>query len=159
MSISTTLLKKPTPRNEELNFLLETAIDAGSPEDQVEQFLSHGLVPLSWQWKFHSAAREADLPDGPVDIGLGGARGPGKSFTVLAQAGIDDCQAASRRSRPPQISISCQYEPRNPHTDEWHFRLCRSFKRAKPYRRGTTKIYQRYRKKRGQDAQYYQRYY
>ncbi len=49
-------------------------------------------IPLPWQWEFHSAAREADKDDGPVDIGLGGARGPGKSHSVLAQAALDDCQ-------------------------------------------------------------------
>ncbi len=49
-------------------------------------------IPLPWQWEFHAAARQADGDNGPVDIGLGGARGPGKSHSVLAQAGLDDCQ-------------------------------------------------------------------
>lgn len=71
---------------------LQTAKDAGVPQDQAEHFLNVGHVPLPWQWKFHAAAREADKPDGPVDIGAGGARGPGKSHAVLAQAGLDDCQ-------------------------------------------------------------------
>lgn len=71
---------------------LQTAKEAGVPRDQAEQFISHGHIPFPWQWYFHAAAREADLPNGPVDIGAGGARGPGKSHTVLAQAGLDDCQ-------------------------------------------------------------------
>ena len=65
---------------------------AGVPRDQAEQFLSHGYIPLPWQWKFHAIAREADYDNGPVDIGVGGARGPGKSHAVLSQVGIDDCQ-------------------------------------------------------------------
>lgn len=71
---------------------LRVARKAGSPEDQAKTFLQHGYVPLPWQWVFHAIAREADLPDGPVDIGLGGARGPGKSHAVLSQVGLDDCQ-------------------------------------------------------------------
>lgn len=68
------------------------ARDAGCPRDQTEQFLSHGYVPFPWQWRFHAACRAADLQGGPVDIGLGGARGPGKSHAVLSQVGLDDCQ-------------------------------------------------------------------
>jgi len=67
-------------------------IEHGSPESQVRQFLDAAYLPLKWQWQFHAAAREADLPGGPVDIGVGGARGPGKSHAVLSQAAIDDCQ-------------------------------------------------------------------
>lgn len=44
------------------------------------------------QLRVHSAARSCDLPDGPTQIGVGGARGPGKSHSVFAQAAIDDCQ-------------------------------------------------------------------
>ncbi len=71
---------------------IETAKNSGVPRDQAERFLNHSYVPLEWQWRFHAAARLADLPDGPVDIGLGGARGPGKSHAVLSQAALDDCQ-------------------------------------------------------------------
>lgn len=71
---------------------LRVAKEAGVPRDQANQFISHGHIPLPWQWDFHAVARQADNPDGPVDIGLGGARGPGKSHAVLAQAGLDDCQ-------------------------------------------------------------------
>lgn len=71
---------------------LKIAKEAGVPKDQVEKFLNVGYVPLPWQWSFHALARTADNENGPVDIGAGGARGPGKSHVVLAQAGLDDCQ-------------------------------------------------------------------
>lgn len=71
---------------------LLTAKAAGVPKDQAQAFVSHGYVPLPWQWEFHAVARLADNPDGPVDIGLGGARGPGKSHACLSQAALDDCQ-------------------------------------------------------------------
>lgn len=44
------------------------------------------------QLRFHAACRAADKGDGPTKIGMGGARGPGKSHGVLAQVGADDCQ-------------------------------------------------------------------
>lgn len=75
-----------------LELCILTAQKLNVPRDQVEQFISHGYVPLPWQWQFHAAARQADVVDGPVDIGLGGARGPGKSHAVLSQAALDDCQ-------------------------------------------------------------------
>ena len=75
---------------------LETCVriakNSGAPREQVDSFLRCGYIPLPWQWWFHSAAREADKADGPVDIGTGGARGPGKSHAVLSQAALDDCQ-------------------------------------------------------------------
>lgn len=72
--------------------MVQTAKDCGCPKDQVENFLTRGYVPFPWQWKFHSVAREADKVDGPTDIGVGGARGPGKSHGVLAQVALDDLQ-------------------------------------------------------------------
>lgn len=72
---------------------IEAAYRAGAPADQVLRLVNNaGYIPYPWQWEFHAAAREADLPDGPVDIGLGGARGPGKSHGVLSQVALDDCQ-------------------------------------------------------------------
>lgn len=44
------------------------------------------------QCRVHAACRECDKPDGPTQVGIGGARGPGKSHGVFAQAAIDDCQ-------------------------------------------------------------------
>lgn len=65
---------------------------AGSPKDQANSFVSSGYIPLPWQWKFHAGARVADLRGGPVMLGCGGARGPGKSHATLSQIGLDDCQ-------------------------------------------------------------------
>lgn len=65
---------------------------AGCPREQVRDLISRGYIPYPWQWKFHAAARAADNVDGPVDVGCGGARGPGKSHAVLSQAALDDCQ-------------------------------------------------------------------
>lgn len=83
-------------KSTEAGNLVLTAFKAGVPQDQLETFLSRGYVPLPWQFRFHAAAREADKPNGPVDIGAGGARGPGKSHAVLAQLALDDCQRVPR---------------------------------------------------------------
>jgi PBSX family phage terminase large subunit len=71
---------------------LVIARESGVPRDQAFNLVSRGYIPLPWQWKFHSAARECDKKGGPVKIGAGGARGPGKSHAVLSQIGLDDCQ-------------------------------------------------------------------
>lgn len=64
--------------------------DAGLPKDQAERFTRSGYVPLPGMLPFHAAARQADLPNGPEWIALGGKRGPGKSHTIMAQV-LDDC--------------------------------------------------------------------
>lgn len=66
------------------------AKEAGRLYTQEEVFERIGYHPFPWQWEFHRAARRADTPGGPLFIGLGGARGPGKTYAVLAQAGGDD---------------------------------------------------------------------
>lgn len=71
---------------------LQIAKDLNVPKDQAKRLIECGYIPYPWQWKFHSVAREADVTGGPIDIGLGGARGPGKSHAVLSQAALDDCQ-------------------------------------------------------------------
>lgn len=77
---------------EALSQCVETARKLGVVEDQVRNFLSRGYVPLPWQWRFHALARSCDSERGPVKIGVGGARGPGKSHGVFAQVTLDDCQ-------------------------------------------------------------------
>lgn len=72
--------------------LARTAKEAGVPQDSLSRFLEAGYVPQPKQLEFHAAARECDLPDGPTQVGFGGARGPGKSHAVFAQAALDDCQ-------------------------------------------------------------------
>lgn len=86
-------IKKMTTREKRLKRCIETAKLAGCPEEQVNRLLNiAGYIPYPWQWMFHAAAREADLEGGPDEIGLGGARGPGKSHAVLSQVALDDCQ-------------------------------------------------------------------
>jgi len=72
--------------------LVKEAYKQGVPRDQLENFLKRKYVPLAWQLKFHALARECDKPDGPVKLGVGGSRGPGKSHGVFAQMVLDDCQ-------------------------------------------------------------------
>lgn len=72
--------------------LAQTAKNAGVPQDTLDRFLRSGYVPQPRQLEFHAAARECDRPDGPTQVGFGGARGPGKSHAVFAQAALDDCQ-------------------------------------------------------------------
>jgi hypothetical protein len=78
----------------ELNEFLTYAHSVGCKEDQLRHFLSGGYVPQPKQCVFHAAAREADLPGGPDEIGFGGSRGPGKSHSIFAQVALDDCQRA-----------------------------------------------------------------
>jgi hypothetical protein len=69
-----------------------TAFRAGCPLDQMYRF-NHGCVVLQpKQLAASAAARHCDRPNGPTAIGFGGARGGGKSFWLLAQMGLDDCQ-------------------------------------------------------------------
>lgn len=81
-----------TVNQKALENCLKTAKAAGVLREQAQALLESGYIPLPWQWEFHAQARRADQPGGPVDIGLGGARGPGKSHAVLSQTGLDDCQ-------------------------------------------------------------------
>jgi len=65
---------------------------AGCPKDQIERFLKASYIPQPKQLLFHGACRQCDQPDGPTEIGFGGARGPGKSHASFAQIALDDCQ-------------------------------------------------------------------
>jgi len=74
-------------------------IDAhGNPHDQIERFENAGIILQPHQLEFCSWARRMDTNEciagveiGTPELGIGGARGGGKSFTVFAQAAIDDC--------------------------------------------------------------------
>lgn len=74
------------------NAYAEAAKAAGCPRDQFENFARAGIVMNPTQLRFSAAARAADKPDGPIEIGFGGARGGGKSHGLIAQLGADDCQ-------------------------------------------------------------------
>lgn len=76
----------------DMDAYIEAAHMAGCPEDQISRFVRYGYVAQPKQLEFHASAREADRRDGPTLIGLGGARGPGKSHAIMAQIGLDDCQ-------------------------------------------------------------------
>lgn len=67
------------------------AREAGCPPDQITNFLRARLVLQPRQLRFAALARACDRPDGPTEIGFGGARGGGKSFVSLAQVIADDC--------------------------------------------------------------------
>lgn len=69
----------------------ETARAAGCPRDQVERFVAAGIVLQPAQLRFAAACRQCDHPDGPTEIGYGGARMGGKSHAMLSIAGADDC--------------------------------------------------------------------
>lgn len=75
-----------------LDKYFQTASAAGCPRPQMELFLKANYVAYPWQLLFHAKARAADQPGGPTKIGLGGARGPGKSHAIFGQVTIDDCQ-------------------------------------------------------------------
>src|SRR6476646_8586125 len=65
---------------------------AGCSPDQTANFVRPGVIPQPKQLLASAAARACDLPHGPTSIGFGGARKGGKSFWLLAQVGLDDCQ-------------------------------------------------------------------
>ena len=76
----------------EIESMAEAMRDAGLPVDQAARFIGAGYVAIEGMLPFHAWAREADQPGGPTWIALGGKRGPGKSHTIMAQVGLDDCQ-------------------------------------------------------------------
>ena len=75
----------PTPTER----YVRAAHAAGCPADQVRNFLRAGIVLQPKQLEFAAAARACDSEGGPVEVALGGARGPGKSHALLCQLGDD----------------------------------------------------------------------
>ncbi len=65
---------------------------AGSPADQIQNFINAGVILQARQLAASAAARLCDKADGPTAIGYGGARAGGKSHWLLSQIGADDCQ-------------------------------------------------------------------
>jgi phage terminase large subunit len=76
----------------EREIFLNAAIGAGCPEDQTRNFVAAKLWLQERQLVASAAARLCDRPDGPTEVGYGGARGGGKSHWMLSQVGADDCQ-------------------------------------------------------------------
>lgn len=75
-----------------LDRYLRTAREAGCPAAQARNFLRAGVVLQARQLAASAAARACDHPDGPTEVGYGGARGGGKSHWLLAQMAADDAQ-------------------------------------------------------------------
>lgn len=67
-----------------------TGAEAGCPADQMVFFWEHRIFLQPKQLAFAAAARSADISDGPLEIGYGGARGGAKSFASVAII-ADDC--------------------------------------------------------------------
>jgi hypothetical protein len=65
---------------------------AGCPPDQIRNFIQAGIWLQPKQIEFAAAARSCDRDGGPVYIGFGGPRGPGKSFVAIGQIAADDAQ-------------------------------------------------------------------
>jgi hypothetical protein len=65
---------------------------AGCPFEQMQNLVRAGVVLQPRQLAASAAARLCDQPGGPTAGGFGGARGGGKSYWLLAQMGVDDCQ-------------------------------------------------------------------
>ena len=70
---------------------IRAAHAAGCPSGQLRNFVRAGIVLQPVQLAFAAAARLCDAPDGPTEIGFGGARMGGKSHAMLCQVGADDC--------------------------------------------------------------------
>ncbi|HUR47680.1 MAG TPA: terminase family protein [Candidatus Saccharimonadales bacterium] len=70
----------------------EVGRDLGIPEDLMLNLYVAGAELQPKQLLASAAARECDLPDGPTDVGFGGARCGGKTHWLLVQIGCDDCQ-------------------------------------------------------------------
>ena len=70
----------------------KAAFDVGCTRDQIENFLIRKSLLQPKQLKASACARLCDHANGPVEVGMGGARGGGKSHWLLAQMGLDDCQ-------------------------------------------------------------------
>lgn len=73
-----------------LDNYIQSAHDAGCPEDQIRWFVSTGYVALKNMLPFHAAAREVNNRNGVTEILLDGTRGSAKSHAVIEQVG-DDC--------------------------------------------------------------------
>src|SRR3954469_24753135 len=65
---------------------------ARCPLEQMNNFNHAGIMPQPKQLAASAAARLCDLPNRPTAVGFGGARGGGKSWWLVAQMALDDCQ-------------------------------------------------------------------
>lgn len=63
----------------------------GMTDEHAANFERYGVVLLPHQMEFAVWARQCDFPDGPEELGIGGTKGPGKSYGLYAVGGLDDC--------------------------------------------------------------------
>ncbi len=87
-----TLAIHPTRPTTAIERYILTAREAACPRDQVANFMRAEAVLQPRQLQASAAARLCDVPGGPTEVGMGGARGGGKSHWAMLQAGADDCQ-------------------------------------------------------------------
>jgi hypothetical protein len=71
----------------------------GNPPDQIANFERARIVLQPKQLEFAAWARKLDtatpiagVEQGAPELGMGGAKGPGKSFGVFTQMAVDDCR-------------------------------------------------------------------
>ena len=75
-----------------------TIARCGNPADQIANFERAKIILQPKQLEFSAWARRVDSTEhiegemGSPEVGMGGARGPGKSFGIFAQASVDDSQ-------------------------------------------------------------------
>lgn len=76
-----------------LDRYIEAARAAGCFQEQITRFCSAGYVALPGMLDFHAAAAEVNTRNGVTELMQEGTRGSAKSHGVIAQVGLDDCQA------------------------------------------------------------------
>lgn len=84
--------RKQLRRRELWELYATEAACAGMDAEQFSRFAKVGAILNPRQIEFAVTARMADLPDGPEEVGYGGARGGGKTHILFGQIGLDDCQ-------------------------------------------------------------------
>jgi len=84
---------KPIPEAERLyREYLALGWDIGCPTDQINNFFNAQMFLQPKQLEMAAAARRCDIEGNPSAVGVGGARGGGKSAWMFAQVCLDDCQ-------------------------------------------------------------------
>ena len=71
---------------------MEAGLRAGCPPDQLQNFAKGGIFLQPKQMEMAAAARRCDIDGNATALGVGGARGGGKSQWMFAQICLDDCQ-------------------------------------------------------------------
>ena len=85
-------IKNPTPLQWAGVHYFRAGAALGCPQQQMVNLQAAGIWLQEKQLEFAAAARACDFDGGPIYVGFGGPRGPGKSFALLSQCGADDCQ-------------------------------------------------------------------